>query len=473
MKRITIILLLLVGTICAESYKVHDVMAFKSVLKKVKPGDQIILANGEWKDSRLIFEAEGTKDQLITLKAETAGKVILTGSSTLKIAGNYLVVDGLYFTNGFVENNDVIEFRKDSKTGSNFCRLTNTAIIDYAPADDKLQNKWVSLYGSHNRVDHCYFKNKSNEGCLLVVWLSKTPNYHLIDSNYFAYRPELGRNGAEIIRVGTSDWSMFPSYTTVENNYFENCNGEREIISNKSLYNTYRYNTFYECQGTLTLRHGNYCEVYGNYFFGNNEKNTGGVRIIGEGHKIYNNYFQDLAGEDAFAALSFMNGVPNSPANRYFQVKDVHVTFNTFVNNKQSIDIGVGKDEELSLPPINSIIANNILYSKNGKLIKYSDKPKNFKWEGNIYYGSEIGIDVKEGMNELNPEMKYDGVLYRPSFKNDILGKAIGDFNYVIDDIDGQARSNIKTPGCDELSQDKIDRKPMGKNNTGPNWKRN
>lgn len=473
MRRIAILLFLLSGIIVAESFKVNDVNAFKTVVKKVRPGDQIILANGEWKDCKLLFEAEGTKDQLITLKAETAGKVILTGSSSLRIAGNYLVVDGLCFTKGFVIDNDVIAFRKDSKTSSNYCRLTNTAIIDYAPADNKLENKWVSLYGSHNRVDHCYFKNKSNEGCLLVVWLSNTPNYHLIDSNYFAYRPELGRNGAEIIRVGTSDWSMFPSNTTVEYNYFEKCNGEREIISNKSFYNTYRYNTFYECQGTLTLRHGNYCDVYGNYFFGNNLKNTGGVRIIGEGHKVFNNYFQDLDGEDAFAALSFMNGVPNSPLNRYFQVKDAQVVFNTFVNNKQSINIGVGKDEELSLPPINSIVANNIIYSTKGKLVKYSDSPTNFQWKGNIFYGSPIGIDIVENTYELNPEMKYEKLIYRPKYKNELFSKAIGAYDFVREDIDGQTRSINKTPGCDEFSQEKVNRIPMGKNNTGPSWIRN
>ncbi len=472
-KKMILIFLISLNLISANGYLVKSADEFKTILKKVVPGDVVVLANGEWNNSDLLFEAKGTKDNPITLRSETPGKVIFTGSSTLRIAGEYLIVDGLYFTKGFVEGKDVIEFRKDSKIASSNCRLTNTAIVDYSPADDKLLNKWVSLYGTNNRVDHCYFKNKSNEGCLLVVWLSNTPNYHLIDSNYFAFRPDLGRNGAEIIRIGTSDWSMYSSRTIVEHNYFEQCNGEVEIISNKSLNNIYRYNTFFECRGTLTLRHGNYCDVYGNFFFGNKVKGTGGIRIIGEGHKVYNNYFQDLEGTGTYAALSIMNGVPNSPANRYFQVKDAVVAYNTFVNNKHNIEIGVGKDDELSLPPINSTIANNIFYSTKGTLVTLNDVPKNFKWEGNILFGSELGIEKSENDIVLDPMMKFQSGIYRPNCVEELVSKSQQTYNYIVDDIDGQSRIQNKTPGCDQISQENITRKPMDKNNTGPNWMRN
>lgn len=470
MRSTFLVLILLVGINLAEEFKVNNVDEFNSTLKKIKPGDVIYLAEGEWKDCRLLFAAMGNKENPIYLKAETPGKVLFTGNSSLRIAGNYLVVNGLYFKNGYTEKGDVIEFRKDSKSVSNYCRLTNTAIIDYCPSGDKSANKWVSLYGSHNRVDHCYFKNKSNEGCLLVVWLSDKPNYHLIDSNYFAYRPDLGRNGAEIIRAGTSDWSMYPSHTIIEHNLFEQCNGEREIISNKSCCNIYRYNTFIECKGTLTLRHGNHAEVYGNYFFGNNVKGTGGIRIIGEGQKVYNNYLQDLEGEDAFSAISIMNGVPDSPPNRYFQVKNALVAFNTLINNRHSIEIGVGKDAELNLPPINSVIANNIVYSTKGALIKYIDIPKNFKWEGNLVYGSDLGITNPGGISIADPKFQINEFIYRPQAIELVKDKAVGVYEFVTENIDGQKRSNIKSIGCDEISNSEMIRKPMNKYNTGPKW---
>jgi len=469
--RIAFICSFYISTLSASDFKVKSVIELKAVLKNIKPGDQIFLANGEWKNAQILFDANGTKENPITLKAETAGEVILTGSSSLRIAGDYLIVDGLYFKDGFPENCDVIEFRKDEEKSSNHSRLTNTVIEDYNPKYKETEYKWVSIYGTNNRVDHCYLKNKTNAGCLLVVWLSDKPNYHLIDSNYFAFRPELGENGAEIIRIGTSDWSMYSSYTTVENNYFERCNGEHEIISNKSCYNTYRHNTFIECKGALTLRHGNYCTVEGNYFFGNNVKGTGGIRIIGEGHKVINNYIADTEGNNTVSALTFMNGVPDSPLNRYFQVKNAVVAFNTLVNNKTSIEFGVGKNDEVSLPPINSVIANNIVVSAKGKLITEIDIPMDTNWEGNIFYGSQLGIKENKGIKIIDPKLENgsDGV-WRPSEFSPALKSAIVGYDFVQTDIDGQNRINPKDVGCDQISDQPIKYKPINKNDVGPNW---
>ena len=73
-----------------------------------------------------------------------------------------------------------------------------------------------------------------------------------------------GENGGETMRLGYSYQSMFVSRTTVEDNLFTQCDGEIEIISSKSCENVYRHNTFRDCEGTLTLRHGNRCVVDGN-----------------------------------------------------------------------------------------------------------------------------------------------------------------------------------------------------------------
>ena len=57
---------------------------------------------------------------------------------------------------------------------------------------------------------------------------------------------------------------------------FERCNGENELISNKSSGNIYRYNTLVDSPGAqLSLRHGNDCLVYGNYL-----RNTEGRLLI-------------------------------------------------------------------------------------------------------------------------------------------------------------------------------------------------
>nr|WP_317039131.1 chondroitinase-B domain-containing protein [Winogradskyella sediminis] len=45
-------------------------------------------------------------------------------------------------------------------------------------------------------------------------------NNHQIDHNYFGHRPDLGENGGETIRIGTSANSMKSSKTIVESNTF-------------------------------------------------------------------------------------------------------------------------------------------------------------------------------------------------------------------------------------------------------------
>ena len=77
-------------------------------------------------------------------------------------------------------------------------------------------------------------------------------NHHRIDHNYFGHRPILGSNGGETLRIGTSHYSMSNSFTVVEDNYFDRCDGEEEIISNESGGNVFRRNVFFESRGTLT-----------------------------------------------------------------------------------------------------------------------------------------------------------------------------------------------------------------------------
>jgi poly(beta-D-mannuronate) lyase len=461
--------LALPAAVPAADYRVSTPAQITEALKSVRPGDTLTMTNGNWKNALVVFQASGTKSAPILLRSESYGGVIVTGSSNLKICGRNLIVDGLLFRDGSSPSGDVIEFRGPGGE-SDSCRLTNSAIIDYNPTDSTKDNKWVSMYGTYNRVDHCYFKGKRNSGTTLVVWLSARPNYHRIDHNHFANRPVLyGWNGGETIRVGTSDWSMYDSFTIVEYNLFEECNGEIETISSKSCGNIYRYNTFVSCQGTLTLRHGNRCTVEGNFFFGNRAPNSGGIRIIGEDHKVFNNYVTGTDGSSMKSALTIMNGVPNSPLNRYFQVKRAVVAFNTFVNNSHNFEIGAGKDSELSLPPVDCIIANNIVQGTNAPLITLTDVPLNITWQGNIFYGTSLGITQPEGVAIVNPQMSLsaDG-LWRPASSSPAVDAAVGTYPYVTIDMDGQGRTGPFDIGADEISAVSVVLRPLTRKDVGP-----
>jgi poly(beta-D-mannuronate) lyase len=365
---------------------------------QLKPGDTVMLKEGVWTDEHLDIKGKGTQSRPIVIMSAQPGKVKLTGRSTLRIAGAWIVVDGLYFVDGNPEKEDVIDF-SDS---ASWCRLTNTAIVNYNSPDRKTSNRFVSMHGTQNRVDHCFFKGKTNHGPTLVVWLSDKPNYHRIDHNHFGARPPLGENGGETIRIGTSTWSLYNSYTIVEYNLFDHCDGELEIISNKSCHNTLRYNTFFESQGTLTLRHGNNAVVYGNFFIGNNIKNTGGIRIIGEDHVVFDNYFEGLKGKGVSAAINMVNGIRHSPLTGYYQVKNAHVVNNTIVRCEESFSLGTGKNTDRSLPPVNcTILANHII--PGSTLITYHDVPIGLDIKNNLVY-EENRREAEPGFRIVDPE---------------------------------------------------------------------
>jgi poly(beta-D-mannuronate) lyase len=410
--------LIFFGNANAIEIKVSNATELTEAISKVKPGDRIIMSNGIWKDTVIEFHANGALKDSIFLEAETAGKVILSGNSSLKLSGEYLVAKGLWFKNGY--SKFVISFSSKDKIATN-SRVTNCAIIDYNSTTKTEENHWIELWGKNNRFDNNYVAGKNNGGCTLVVWLKgeeSHQNYHRIDHNYFGERPPLGSNGGETIRIGTSHNSMFQSNTIVEWNKFEKCNGETEIVSNKSCNNIFRNNLFLESQGSMVFRHGNDCLVENNVFLGNNQPYTGGVRVINEGHTVKNNYFYGLTGQDFRGSLVLMNGVPNSPLNRYNQVKNAKV-MNNFFYNCSAFQLGAGKDEERSLAPINSTISDNIVYSESdSEAITFFDDMKGITFKNNI-------IDSKnfkklEGFTSKKLSWKKEGEIFIPNEKSGV-----------------------------------------------------
>ena len=77
--------------------KVNNPNELSDAIKNAKAGDDIVLANGVWKDVQIRFTGEGTESNPISIKAETPGEVFIEGVSDLKFGGNYLVVEGATF----------------------------------------------------------------------------------------------------------------------------------------------------------------------------------------------------------------------------------------------------------------------------------------------------------------------------------------------------------------------------------------
>ena len=313
---VMLVLIVLQGGLHATTYFVSTKGALQSRMNAAIPGDEVVVQNGTYNwDLISINNTKGSNSSAwITLRAETFNGVVFTGTTYLQFAGKHILVNGFRFANGNAPGtNDVIQFRNSSTgTAASYCRMTNVTIDNYnsdssgTVTGTDIDNKWVSIFGVHNRLDHCTFINKSNSGATVVVWYDNptypnqsTPTYHLIDSNYFNGRTYLAGNGGESIRVGVSQTSRTYAYNVIEYNLFENMiQDDPEIISNKSCFNIYRYNTFLNCSGGLTLRHGRYCDVYGNFTIINKlgVSQDYGIRIIDKGHRVYNNYIEGTDG---------------------------------------------------------------------------------------------------------------------------------------------------------------------------------
>ena len=372
--KLSLPLMLLLGVIaCVPTtpgqVNVSDQAEFNQAVANAKPGDVITLANGTWKDFEILFTGTGEADQLIRLTAETKGKVFITGQSNLRLAGEYLEVSGLIFKDGYTPTLQVISFREDKKHLANHSRVTEVVIDNFSNPERFEADYWVAMYGKHNRFDHNHLEGKRNKGVTMAVRLDtegSQENYHRIDHNYFGPRPVLGSNGGETLRIGTSHYSLSNSYTLVENNYFDRCDGEVEIVSVKSGSNQVRGNLFFESKGTLTLRHGDNNIVEDNIFLGGRVDHTGGIRVINKGQIIRNNYLEGLTGYRFGGSLVIMNGVPNSSINRYHQVVNAQITNNSLINNEH-IQLAAGSDAERSATPIDSLFTSNLIVNDNGR----------------------------------------------------------------------------------------------------------
>jgi len=449
---------------------VANAAEIKAAMAKAAPGDVLVMRDGVWTDQDILFQGEGAPGTPIMLRAATPGSVVLNGASRLRIGGRHLVVEGLWFKDG-QPTADVIEFRASSKLLAEGCVLRNTAITSFNPPDKKTECRWVSLYGANNVIESCYFADKRNAGATLVVWVDPArPNGHAIRRNHFGPRPPLGKNGGETIRVGDSAASPFISATVVEENLFERCNGEVEIVSNKSCENVYRGNTFLACEGALTFRHGKRCVAEGNFFLGQNRPKTGGIRIIDEGHRVVNNYFADLAGDGTRSALTMMNGRENSALNGYFQVRSATVAFNTFVNCRHNFLIGHPDGRE-TLPPTDCTIVNNVVQAAAGPLIKVVTAPQSFVWQANVFFGAPMGIE-SEGVAQHDPGLvrEADG-LWRPGPRSPLLDAADTKIVKTGVDMDGQPRPAIGADiGADEVSDAPKTSRPLKPEDVGPDW---
>lgn len=469
-----------------EGILVNNPDELNDAITNAQAGDIIVMADGVWENIEIKFTGEGTEKNPITIKAETYGQVFIEGVSNLKIGGNYLVVDGLHFRNGYSPSDAVIEFKIDDEHIGNHCKVTNCVIEDFNKLNRDDSDRWIQFWGRHNTLSNCYIAGKTNRGPTIRVDLKGNEhinNHHQIVNNHFGPRPPKGGPSAETIQIGDSYSSMSPSYTYVANNLFEECNGEVEIISSKTNFNEFRNNVFFKSEGSLVTRHGNYCTIDGNYFIGDGtNENIGGIRIINTGHWVTNNYFFNIIGKNFRSPLAVMNGIPKSPLNRYNQVTDVVVAYNTYINCNSPWQFGVGTniDQKDVLPsseirsarPERMLVANNIIYNENGdnSPIVEHDKADGVSFKSNVINNQGVDFKSYDGLEAVNFDIKQAAEnIFVPLSNLNIEPYQGFEFEKISKDLFGNSRANTNAIGA-VAGLDAKDPLILDKSKYGPSW---
>ncbi len=393
----------------APAFAAPPVSEILSNIQKAKPGDEIVIPNGVYKDFPLRVKVSGVEGKPIVIRAETSGQVFMTGGSYLFLEGSDLVIAGLVYKDGgiTVDKGHVMTVRGDRS------RITECAVVDFNAANQGKQ--WIRFFGTRHRFDHNWVEGKTTMDPELQIEVDeKSPNDILIDHNYFGPRPPLpdNANGGETIRIGYSSQAYWTSRTRVEDNLFEECDGDAEVISSKSCENYFRRNTFFRCAGTLTLRHGERNVVEGNFFLGDKKKETGGVRVIGGGHRIVGNTFIGTEGRMG-GAIAVTCAQPDFKPSGYWTVTNVLIAFNTLIDNGVSgialASMNGGKGGSQTVLPERIQVASNVIVARKGFPAFTGPLGKNIDFSGNYFQGETIGLEKPDGVTRTDLPVKNAG----------------------------------------------------------------
>lgn len=424
------------GLLWAKAITVSSLADLQIAINDARPGDIIFLKNGVYTmTAEILINRAGTKSQPITIAAQNQGAVEITGSSGFNLVSPaaYIIITGFKFTHA--------ASKARLGGGTSFCQWTRNIFETPGTGD------YLTVAGSDHKIDYNTFQNKDSLGKFIAVkgTGSQIAERLWIHHNYFKTHKNQGnRNGAEALQFGLSGFSLSSSNSIVEYNLFEDCAGENELISVKASKVIVRYNTIRNCPAQFTLRHGNFNQVYGNYFI-----NTPGLRIFGDDHIIHSNHFENCS-----IAINIGNGgaevADGAPLTSHDRPDRVLIAFNTLVNNKTNI---VQSPRNKGLGSTYVTVANNIVQG-GGPAASIVGPNKNSVWEGNIIFNTNGAGDMPEGSYQIiDPKLSRDtSGEYHLQKGSPAINAAKRTYSSITTDMDAQPRTAPLDVGADEFS---------------------
>jgi poly(beta-D-mannuronate) lyase len=356
-------------------------------LKQAAPGDTVVVEDGAAADVVLAIGNIGEEKRPITIRAKHAGEVLMTGLSTLTLTGRWVRLEGIHFKDCVLDESCVVLEGDDCE------------VIDCRFTDSGGKRAAISIQGTAagNTIERCEFAHLEQRSVQVVIRGETAPSENRIVDNCFRDIPPIpSGNGRETIQIGQNqrDWGHVEPKTLVARNRFLRCDGEIEIISNKSSRNFYHNNLFKDCRGELVMRGGSFCEIYGN----RHDNCSGGIRLSGTHHTVTHNLILNCPN-----GFRIPYGMTIEQGGLYQAVTGCTIAYNTVVDSeKVGLNVGTNRmmdRKEMGVakhPPYENQFVNNVFTSDSGSHLIVTHAPEN-RIDHNLFAGEAKALDLPDG----------------------------------------------------------------------------
>ena len=481
---------LLLVTATARSELVDSVGSFSKAFSSLVPGSVIEVADGTYttKGGIKIVGNKGTEENPIVFRAQHRGKAVIAGVAGFILKNcEHVVIEGFVFENDADQQSVMLE-------NCQHVRVTRNRFRPVERAKPRHWEHWVTVDGAHsgeNRIDHNLFEHKVNRGSPLFIRGDDVAlvcsQHDSIDHNHF--RDVVfanGENGHETIRTGGNDLgaSGQSSFTIIEENLLERCNGEDELMSLKSSDNIVRNNTILNCRGAICMRLGNRNVASGNFIIATEGgPGFGGIKLYGFEHRVYNNYFAGLTGrrhEAPFALVPGMYDVPTTDNigkkyddNTAAAPTRCWIAYNTWVDCSP-LQFGFEKEEKGRQHTPNACVFINNLVVRTKPMpapLIILGRVRDLQAHDNLGFTVELvrTADWAHWFRFADPHMRQtDDGLWRLTAQSPAIDTAVEDSPKIIDDIFGHARKSRYDLGAEEFIQETAVRTILTADKVGP-----
>lgn len=200
--------------ICIFSQLTSSEKVLEKATSEAVAGTTILLADGIYKDIKLILKANGEKEKPIIIQAENPGRTFFSSNVKIELRENHNILNGIYFKNG---GRNIKEWKSHGPglvaIYADYCEVSECLFHQFDDANSAYITTSIDEDGhipQYCHIHHCAFIEKTtlDQVFNLNNTLSKCiegkpadPMYHRVSYCYFSNPPKKGNAGGSI-RIG-------------------------------------------------------------------------------------------------------------------------------------------------------------------------------------------------------------------------------------------------------------------------------